>query len=276
MRPTTPRQNSNSPYQGKSNKKNPRPQVSKRFFENSPKVSSPAIAPKTDEMRINKYLANRGIATRKDADKLIEAGKVMINGRRAILGDKVRPTDKVEVTKKLTKNFVYYAYHKPRGIITHSPQEGEKDITSSIPLKGVFPVGRLDKDSEGLIILTNDGRITDRLLNPKYDHEKEYIVKTRVPVKESQLAIFEKGMELEGIKTRPCKTKLLGEKAFSIIISEGQKHQIRRMCDALNLPIESLKRVRVMNIRLEKLTANDYREIKGEELKKLLTSLSLS
>lgn len=230
----------------------------------------------TDGIRINKYLASQGISTRRDADKLIEAGKVRLNGRRAILGDKVKEGDKVEVSKKLNHDFVYYAYHKPRGIITHSPQEGEKDITSSIPLKGIFPIGRLDKDSEGLIILTNDGRITDRLLNPKYDHEKEYTVKTRVPVKEFQLKAMEKGMELEGIETRPCKTKLLGEKAFAITISEGQKHQIRRMCDALSLPIESLKRVRVMNIQLGKLTPNDYREIKGDELKKFLTSLSLS
>ncbi len=230
----------------------------------------------TGETRINKYLAMKGVSTRKDADKLIEAGKVIINGRRAVLGDKVKEGDKVEVIKKPTANYVYYAYHKPRGIITHSPQKGEKDITSSIPLKGVFPVGRLDKDSEGLIILTNDGRITDRLLNPKYDHDKEYIVKTRVPVKEFQLKAMEKGMELEGITTAPCKTKLLTEKSFSITISEGQKHQIRRMCDALTLPIESLKRVRVMNIQLGKLTANDYRKIQGDELKTFLTSLSLA
>jgi len=234
------------------------------------------IAPKTDEVRINKYLASKGIATRKDADKLIIAGKVTINGRRAVLGDKVRLTDKVEVSKKMTRNFLYYAYNKPRGIITHSPQNGEKDITSSIPLKGVFPVGRLDKDSEGLIILTNDGRITDRLLNPKYDHDKEYTVKTRGLIKESQLKVMEKGMELEGIVTAPCKTKWLGEKSFAITISEGQKHQIRRMCDALNLPIDSLKRVRVMNILLGKLTPNDYREVKGEELKTFLHSLSLA
>lgn len=229
-----------------------------------------------EEIRINKYLAMQGVSTRRDADKLILAGKVTINGRRAVLGDKVGPTDKVEVIKKTKSNFVYYAYNKPRGIITHSPQEGEKDITSSIKIKGVFPIGRLDKDSEGLIILTNDGRITDRLLNPKYEHEKEYLVKTRVPVKPSNLTVMERGMELEGIQTKPCRTKQLSEFSFTITISEGQKHQIRRMCDALSLPIESLKRVRIMNIRLGKLTPNDYRKLDGEELKTFLTSLSLS
>jgi 23S rRNA pseudouridine2604 synthase len=226
-------------------------------------------------VRINKYLATQGISTRRDADKLIEAGKVTINGRRAILGDKVSPTDIVKTVKKTKDNFVYYAYNKPKGVITHSPQEGEKDILSSIKIKGVFPIGRLDKDSEGLIILTNDGRITDRLLNPKYDHEKEYTVKTRGLIKDFQLKAMEKGMELEGINTRPCKTKWLGEKSFAITISEGQKHQIRRMCDALTLPIDTLRRVRIMNIQLGKLTANDYRKIEGEEIKIFLNSLGL-
>ncbi len=227
------------------------------------------------EVRINKYLADKGISTRREADKIISAGKVKINGRTAVLGDKVKPTDKVDVIKKIKNNFVYYAYNKPRGVITHSPQKGEKDIASSIKIKGVFPIGRLDKDSEGLIILTNDGRVTDRLLNPKYDHEKEYVVHTRIPVKDSQLKIFERGMELEGIKTAPCKTKFISDKTFSITLSEGQKHQIRRMCDALSIPIESLKRVRVMNIELGKLSPNEYRKIEGNELEIFLKSLGL-
>ena len=226
-------------------------------------------------IRINKYLAMQGVATRRDADKIIEAGKVTINGRKAVLGDRVNEGDKVEVLKKLKNNFVYFAYYKPRGIITHSPQDGETDIISSIKIKGVFPIGRLDKDSEGLILLTNDGRITDRLLNPKYEHDKEYVVKTRVLIKEFQLKVMEKGMDLEGMTTAPCKTRLIDDKLFAITISEGQKHQIRRMCDALTLPIDSLKRVRVMNIRLGQLKPNEYRKIDGEELKTFLSSLSL-
>jgi len=226
-------------------------------------------------IRINKYLAMQGVATRRDADKIIEAGKVTINGRKAVLGDRVNEGDKVEVLKKLKNNFVYFAYYKPRGIITHSPQDGETDIASSIKIKGVFPIGRLDKDSEGLILLTNDGRITDRLLNPKYEHDKEYVVKTRVLIKEFQLKVMEKGMDLEGMTTAPCKTRLIDDKLFAITISEGQKHQIRRMCDALTLPIDSLKRVRVMNIRLGQLKPNEYRKIDGEELKTFLSSLSL-
>ena len=227
-------------------------------------------------VRINKYLAMQGISTRRDADKIIASGKVTINGRKAVLGDKVNEGDKVEITKKIKNNFVYYAYNKPRGIITHSPQNGEKDIATSVGLKGVFPVGRLDKDSDGLIILTNDGRITDRLLNPKYDHNKEYMVKTRVPIKEFQLNVMEKGMNLEGITTAPCKTRYVDENTFYITISEGQKHQIRRMCDALTLPIKNLKRVRVMNIQLGNLKSNIYRKIEGEELKTFLNSLGLN
>jgi len=241
--------------------------------ENSHGTSSNGM--KSDGIRINKYLAMQGVSTRRDADKIIEAGKVTINGRKAVLGDKVKDGDKVEITKKIKNNFVYYAYNKPRGVITHSPQNGEKDILTSVRLKGVFPVGRLDKDSEGLIILTNDGRITDRLLNPKYDHDKEYIVKTRIPIKDFQLNVMEKGMDLEGITTAPCKTKFIDEKTFSISISEGQKHQIRRMCDALTLHIDSLKRVRIMNIKLGNLKSNMFRKIEGEELKEFFRSLSL-
>ncbi|MCX6717175.1 MAG: pseudouridine synthase [Candidatus Taylorbacteria bacterium] len=227
-----------------------------------------------NKIRINKYLAQKGVSTRKGADKMISAGKILINGRRAILGDKVDLNDDVQILGKAKNDYVYYAYNKPKGITSDS-QKGEKDILSSINIKGVFPIGRLDKDSEGLIILTNDGRITDRLLSPKYDHEKEYIVHTRTPIKNFQINVMAKGMELEGIDTKSCKVKLLSEKSFSIILGEGQKHQIRRMCDALSMTIDSLKRVRVMNIRIGDLKNNQLRKIEGDELKAFLTSLSL-
>src|SRR3989344_8713980 len=129
-------------------------------------------------MRINKYLAHKGIATRKAADALIERGGVKINGRKAVLGDKVLEKDTVEV-RGAQKQYRYFAYNKPVGVITHSPQLGEKDIATSTKLRDVFPVGRLDKASHGLIILTDDARITDRLLSPRYDHDKEYFVQVR-------------------------------------------------------------------------------------------------
>ena len=138
---------------------------------------------KPAETRINKFLADKYNLTRRNADKRIEAGRVFINDRKAVLGDKVKPLDKVELREKIKNDFSYYAYYKPRGLITNKQKKGEKDVTDSVNIKGVFPIGRLDKDSEGLILLTNNGRITDRLLNPKYDHDKEYLVQTRTPIK---------------------------------------------------------------------------------------------
>lgn len=227
------------------------------------------------EVRINKFLADRYNVARRKGDVMIAAGKVFINGRKAVLGDKVKPTDKVELRQKVKTNFSYYAYYKPRGLITNKQTKHEPDIASSANIKGVYPIGRLDKDSEGLILLSDDPRITDKLLNPIYDHEKEYIVKTNMPIKDHQLRVMERGMHLEGgIDTKPCKTKWLGDHAFAITLSEGKKHQIRRMCDAFALGVESLKRTRVMNIHIGDLKAGQYRKIEGEELKTLLRSLS--
>jgi 23S rRNA pseudouridine2604 synthase len=223
-------------------------------------------------MRINKYLAHKNLCTRREADTLISAGKVLLNGRPAVLGDKVKEADDVKVLFR-TKKYRYFAYNKPRGIITHSPGEYEKDIRQSIPLAGVFPIGRLDKDSEGLIILTDDGRITDKLLNPDYDHEKEYTVTTREPLPENFKARMEKGVNIEGYMTKPCVIKILGSKRFSIALTEGKKHQIRRMCAALDLSIDELKRTRVMNIQLKGLEGGDLREIQGTDLALFLKSL---
>ncbi len=224
-----------------------------------------------EKTRINKYLADKHSLSRRHIDRLIEAGKIFVNGRKAVLGDKVSSEDKVEIKNGIKKDFSYYAYYKPRGLITVRQKKGEKDVASSIGIKGIFPIGRLDKDSEGLLILTDNGRITDKLLNPVYNHEKEYIVKTRIPVKPHQLKVMERGMELEGdLETKPARTKLIADKVFSITLSEGKKHQIRRMCDAFNLPIESLKRVRFMNVRLGDLNPGQYRKIEGEELEDLI------
>lgn len=225
-------------------------------------------------MRINKYLAHKNLCTRREADTLISSGKVLINGRKAILGDKVQETDEVKVLFR-TKKYRYFAYYKPRGIITHSPGENEKDILQSVPLSGVFPIGRLDKDSEGLIILTDDGRVTDKLLNPEYDHEKEYTVMTREVLPENFRNRMEKGVNIEGYKTKPCVVKILGAKRFSIALTEGKKHQIRRMCAAQDLSVSELKRTRVMNIQLQGLTSGEYREIKGSDLNTFLKSLGL-
>ena len=213
--------------------------------------------------RINKYLADKNITTRRGADSLIKKGLVFINGKIAKLGDKINEKDIVEVKENnKNKEYLYYAYNKPIGL-----------ETPDILIKGVFPVGRLDKNSHGLIILTNDGRITDKLLNPKYVHEKEYLVKTKNKLRSSFKEKMEKGVNIEGYMTRPCKVKIINENTFRIILSEGKKHQIRRMCSALFQEVIELKRVRILNIELGKINKGSFRQIKGKELQVFLKNV---
>ncbi len=231
-------------------------------------------------IRLNKYLAHTGVASRREADVLIAAGKVTINGQKAEMGQKVEENDEVAVKGK-TKAKNYYAYYKGRGIITHSPAENETDIATRIAkdygLTHVSPVGRLDKDSEGLIILSNDGRITGPLLDPDSGTEKEYDVIVDKPVKGIFLRAMANGVDIEGYKTKPAEVtpNPKNDKRFTIVLTEGKKHQIRRMCAALGYQIQTLKRVRVANIALDKLKPNQYRKIAGEELQTLLKSLGL-
>lgn len=228
-------------------------------------------------MRINKYLALKNYATRRGADTLVEKGQVFINNSRAILGDKVNQGDNVEVHNRgKVKEYIYLAYNKPRGVITHSPQHGEVDVKQNIAIRDVFPVGRLDKDSTGLLILTNDGRITDRLLNPKHAHDKEYIVTTKNPLRSSFKAKMEAGVKIENEMTKPCKVNIISENTFRVILGEGKKHQIRRMCVALFQEVDTLKRVRIMNIILGKVEEGSYRKIEGTELAMFLKDLALT
>jgi 23S rRNA pseudouridine2604 synthase len=212
-------------------------------------------------MRINKYLADKKISTRRGADELIKEKKVFINGKLAELGSQVNETDKVEVRGVKQKEYKYFAYNKPIGIETETP------------LEGLFPLGRLDKASHGLLILTNDGRITDQLLNPKYIHEKEYLVRTSNKLRSNFKQKMEAGVNIEGYLTKPCKVKILNDFEFRVILTEGKKHQIRRMCANLFQEIADLKRERIMNIKLGNLKLKAVREIKGEELKTFLDSL---
>lgn len=212
-------------------------------------------------MRINKYLALKKISTRRGADELVASKKVYINGKLALLGSQVNENDKVEVRGAETKEYRYFAYNKPVGTETSSPRED------------LFPLGRLDKNSHGLLILTNDGRITDQLLNPKYIHEKEYLVKTSNKLRSSFKKKMEAGVNIEGYQTKPCKVKIINENTFRVILTEGKKHQIRRMCSALFQEVADLKRERVMNIKLGNLKPNGLREIKGKELSVFLQSL---
>jgi 23S rRNA pseudouridine2604 synthase len=227
-------------------------------------------------VRINRYLALMGEATRRGADKLIEEKKVSVNERTAILGDVVQRGDVVKVKNSATKEYLYLAYYKPQGIITHSPGEEEKgieDILQGQIKERVFPIGRLDKDSHGLIILTNDGRITEKLLSPNREHEKEYVVTVDKPITSRFLKHLEMGVDIEGYATKPARTEEVSEQKFSIIITEGKKHQLRRMCAAEGYVVRDIKRVRIMNIELGTLQPGQFRALKGEELKKFLASL---
>ncbi len=209
-------------------------------------------------MRINKYLADQKISTRRGADELIKQKKVFINGKLAELGSQVSEKDKVEVRGAKQKEYKYFAYNKPVGVETDSPK-------NKIP-QGLFPLGRLDKASHGLLIVTNDGRITDTLLNPKYFHEKEYLVRTKEKIRSSFKKKMEAGVNIEDYMTKKCKVKVLNNFEFRVTLTEGKKHQIRRMCSALFQEVADLKRERIMNIKLGKLAPNTLREIKGEEL----------
>jgi len=231
-------------------------------------------------MRINQYVAMKGHATRRGADELVQKGLVLVNSKRAKLGDKVSETDTVEVRFRGPKAYIYLAYHKPVGMDTHKEDTGTPDVLSSLPadLKRMkpFPVGRLDKASRGLIILTNDGRITDRLLNPKYEHEKTYEITTKKPLRDNFKEKMEQGVRIEGYVTKPAQVSILGENRFRVTITEGKTHQIRRMVAALFNEVGDLKRTSVMNVKLGPLKQGTYRRIEGKELEILLTSIGLA
>ncbi|KKU37056.1 MAG: Ribosomal large subunit pseudouridine synthase F [Candidatus Wolfebacteria bacterium GW2011_GWE1_48_7] len=232
-------------------------------------------------IRINRYLAVKQYASRREADRLIEDGQVRINGKVASLGDKVQKGDSVEVgagAKALAKKRVYLAFCKPEGVVTHSPERGQKSIADILDYEGrMFPIGRLDMDSRGLIILTNDGRITDKLLNPEGAHEKEYLVRVDKPVNPEFIASMAKGVLLDdGYKTRKCVVESTGSKQFRITLTEGKKRQIRRMCEALGYAVTDLLRIRIMNIRLRELRAGEYRQLVGAELQTFLKSIGIN
>lgn len=227
-------------------------------------------------MRINKYLAEKNICSRREADKLIENGQVLVNGLKAVLGQDVNELDEVKIVGK-TKQLFYVAYNKPVGIVTNCPQSGEKEISDILKLNfEYFPVGRLDKNSRGLIILTNDGRVTDRLLSPRHYHEKEYDVTVSRRLQDKDLEQMSHGMDLSGgIRTKKCEIEKLDNYTFSIVLTEGKNRQIRRMCEALGYDVTDLNRVRIMNIEPRGLREGQYRILAGEELRDFLEFLSL-
>lgn len=230
-------------------------------------------------IRLNRYLALKGFATRRGADALILAGRVHIDGRKAVLGDKVATAETiVEVTKgKKTENkkLVYIAYYKPRGIITHSPQEHEQSIGDISGFPGTFPLGRLDKNSEGLIILTNDGRVTERLLHPRFAHEKEYQVTVREDIQANLKKVLEDGVYSEGEWLKAKKVTTAGKHTITIILTEGKKHHIRRMLSEAHLTVEKLVRTRIMGVYLGALKPGKARILEDTARQAFLESIDL-
>ena len=234
-----------------------------------------------NKIRLNKYLADKKIASRREADTLIKKKQVMVNGKPAIIGQKINPDeDKIKILGR-KKTYTYLAYYKGVNIITHSPTKGETDIATRLHqdygLTNLSPVGRLDKSSEGLIIVTNDGRVTGPLLNPDNNHEKEYSVLVDKKITNYFLKNIRAGVNIEGYVTKPAQANISpkNDKRFTIILTEGKKHQIRRMCAALGYQVKALKRTRIMNIKLGKLKPNQYRKIKDKELQDWLKNLGL-
>ena len=227
-------------------------------------------------VRINKHMADLGLASRREADELIIAGSVFVNGKRAVAGMQIDPKkDKIEV-KAEQKSFVYYAYNKPIGIVTTGAQGDEKDILSytKFPQK-VFPLGRLDKDSHGLILLTNDRRITHRLLDPEFEHEKEYRVVIDGRVTEKFLRKLDEGTVIKGSMTKKAAISQDGEHSFKIILTEGKNRQIRRMVESAGDAVVDLLRLRIEHIQLSNLKEGTFRPLSKNELKTLLTKLEL-
>ena len=229
-------------------------------------------------MRINKYLSEAGICSRRGADKWISDGRVKINGELAELGSRVEEGDQVHVDGNLItieQEYVYIALNKPAGITSTTERHIEGNIVDFVnhPLR-IFHIGRLDKDSEGLILLTNDGDIVNEILRAENQHDKEYIVTVDYPVSDLFLQKMSEGVEILDTKTLPCKVEKLSSHVFKITLTQGLNRQIRRMCSALGYNVRSLRRIRIMNISVEGIERGQWRDLTPEERTQLFKNLN--
>ena len=228
----------------------------------------------SDGIRLNKYIASSGLCSRREADALIENGKVKINGVIAVQGTKINAGDVVEVNGRAVipdDDMVYIAFNKPLGITCTTDRRDPSNIIDYIDFgERIFPVGRLDKNSSGLILLTNDGSIVNKLLRAENNHEKEYLVTVNRPYDKAFIQSMESGVPVLGQLTLPCKLKPSGDKTFRIILHQGLNRQIRRMCEYLGYKVTKLKRIRFMNIRLGELETGKWRYLTADEKKELL------
>lgn len=233
------------------------------------------------EVRINKYLSAAGFCSRREADRLVEAGRVSIDGCIAGMGDKVSDGQKVQVDNKdisVEEEKILLVFNKPAGIVcTTTDSQGANNIVDYIGYnKRIYPIGRLDKDSHGLILMTNNGEIMDKILRSANGHEKEYIVEVNKDIDDEFVKNMSKGVYLEELErtTLPCRVYKDGKRKFRIILTQGLNRQIRRMCDNLGYRVVDLKRIRIMNIVLGDLKEGSYRNVTDKEYSRLLSMLN--
>jgi len=232
-------------------------------------------------IRINKFLSEAGTASRRSSDRIIEEGRVTIDGRTAVLGDKVLPGSKVCVDGKEVKRVsedIILAFYKPAGITSTSDPGDENNVIDYIGYpRRIFSIGRLDKDSEGLLLMTNNGELADKIMRSKNEHEKEYLVKVNKNITPEFVERMSKGVLLDdGKLTKKCIVETEGPKEFRIILRQGLNRQIRRMCEQLGYEVKHLKRIRVVNITLGDLKEGRYRDITKRERDELYRQLGLS
>jgi 23S rRNA pseudouridine2604 synthase len=230
-------------------------------------------------VRINKFFTEQGFCSRRAADRLIQEGRVAINGHKATLGDQVADGDLVSIDGRelqQTRRTVYLAYHKPVGVTCTTEPDVSGNIVAAINYpERIFPIGRLDKDSSGLILLTNDGDIVNRILRAEFGHEREYLVTVDRPYLRPFLDRLQRGVLVLGKKTTPCRAVPVDACSFRLILTEGRNRQIRRMCSALGFRVVRLVRFRIMHILLGKLSVGEWRHLTEKERSKLLDAVGL-
>ena len=225
-------------------------------------------------VRLNKYISETGVCSRREADKWIEAGRVTLNGAPATLGHKVAQGDEVRIDGNLVgakKKAIYIALNKPIGITCTTEAHVADNIVRFVGhSERIFPVGRLDKDSEGLILLTNDGDIVNEILRSENEHEKEYVVSVNRPITDLSLRMLASGVKIMGMTTKPCRVERVDAETFRLVLTQGLNRQIRRMCSALGYRVRRLQRVRIISIHVGALRAGEWRYLSDAEVAGLL------
>ncbi len=228
-------------------------------------------------IRINKFFTEQGICSRREADRLVESGLITINGRVAKLGDQVEPSDVIAREGQVLpwgRASLYIKYHKPVGVTTTSESHVARNIIAEIGHpERIFPIGRLDKDSSGLILLTNDGDIVNEILRAEFGHEREYLVRVDRPFDQAFLDHMAEGVVILGSRTKPCRMSRVGRDRFRIVLTEGRNRQIRRMCQALGYRVIMLHRTRIMHITVDGLGASEWKELTSQEREQLLKAV---